>query len=90
MQEIYELTGTDLASLLRLLNRPDIWDLKVAIDGGLKIKVNGGCWTPPMGTALEGRHGHRESARIAGGRSITAEQELAILLRPLGPSDGVR
>ena len=56
MNEVYELTGADLRSLFQVLGIPDSAGLdigthqvRVAIDGGFKISVNGGVWTPPLG-----------------------------------------
>lgn len=54
MGTIIELTGADLQSMLRGLGVPDaeaaeIWHVRVAIDGGFKISVNHGSWSPPLG-----------------------------------------
>lgn len=52
---VWEITGYELDSLLRSLQRPDgrtledVYKVSVAIDGGFKIKVNELMWSPPMG-----------------------------------------
>ena len=47
--DVYEITGRELEQLRADLGRANIGTLSVAIDGGLKIKIDGGMWTPPMG-----------------------------------------
>ena len=54
MGTIIELTGSDLQSVLGGLGVPDaeavkIYQMRVAIDGGFKISVNHGIWSPPLG-----------------------------------------
>jgi exosome complex RNA-binding protein Rrp42 (RNase PH superfamily) len=52
---VWEITGYELAALLDSLRRPDgrtledIRKVSVAIDGGVKVKVNEYVWSPPMG-----------------------------------------
>lgn len=56
MGPIYELTGDALESFLASLGISKdseaarrIYGVRVAIDGGFKISVNHGTWTPPLG-----------------------------------------
>lgn len=52
--EIYLFEGARLDDLLDELNelvedRAEIRRIRVTVDGGLKLKVDGGAWTPPLG-----------------------------------------
>jgi len=47
--ERVEITGDELQQFLRALARRDVSLLRVWIDGGLKYKIDGGCWSPPIG-----------------------------------------
>lgn len=58
MKDIVVLEGNDLEQFLTLLqdiaassNR--IYRLRLAVDGGIKVKVNEGVWTPPYGRMSE-------------------------------------
>jgi hypothetical protein len=47
---VYEITGTQLDLLLASLNtEASIDKLSVAIDGGVKFKINERMWTPALG-----------------------------------------
>jgi len=49
MSDIYELTGQQLADLIDALRQPGVYSVFVAIDGGLKVKINHGIWSLPIG-----------------------------------------
>lgn len=52
---VWEITGYELDALIRSLHRPDgvhsddVHKVSVAIDGGVKVKINELMWSPPMG-----------------------------------------
>lgn len=54
MDEIIRFEGAELADLLDrledLTNDIGVTSIEVCVDGGFKIKVNGGTWSPPLGT----------------------------------------
>jgi hypothetical protein len=53
MGPIVEISGTELAELIRQVKEAEehgVYMLRVAIDGGVKIKWNEYTWSPPMGT----------------------------------------
>lgn len=59
MDEIITFTGHELTDLLdrfRSLVENDqngaITSVRVCVDGGFKMKINNGVWTPPLGQAL--------------------------------------
>jgi hypothetical protein len=71
MNEFVELEGTDLKELIRQANmagEQGAYKLRVAIDGGLKIKWNEYSWSPPMG------------AVVTTGEGDTARQTLMTLI----------
>lgn len=47
--ERVELTGHDLHTFVRSLTTQEVTLLRVWVDGGLKYKINEGCWSPPVG-----------------------------------------
>jgi len=51
--KIVTFEGRHLLGLLdelhRIVEREGLLQVRVAVDGGLKIKVNEGVWTPPLG-----------------------------------------
>lgn len=51
MSEVYEISGLGLAELLRELQyEPDrIYKVSIFIDDGVKVKINEGIWSLPMG-----------------------------------------
>lgn len=52
MNEIVEITGADLDMLLALMSKAadlTTYKIRVAIDGGLKVKVNEEMWSRPYG-----------------------------------------
>jgi hypothetical protein len=49
MDEIYELAGQDLNDLCDMLSLASVTKVSVTIDDGLKIKVNEGMWSLPLG-----------------------------------------
>jgi len=57
MEGIVILEGADLHHLLALLGVPyvtDIYRLRVCVDeGGAKVKVNEGMWTPALGKPVD-------------------------------------
>lgn len=69
MNEIYEITGSELASLRRQLANDSVTKLSVAIDGGAKFKINERSWTAPMGQ----RRGLREAINTALGANSPAD-----------------
>lgn len=48
---IYKLSESDILILSEMLSRADAngQDVRIAVDGGLKVKVGGGMWTWNMG-----------------------------------------
>jgi hypothetical protein len=46
------LALTDLLERLQDLDAADVYRLRVCVDGGFKIKVNEGTWTPPLGVLV--------------------------------------
>lgn len=56
MDEVVLVNGDELSALLDMLDayRADgsIFQMFFAIDGGLKVKVNAGVWSAPMGGPL--------------------------------------
>jgi hypothetical protein len=56
MGTVIELTGYELSQVLTALGVPDdskgVHHVRVAIDGGFKISINHGAWSPPMGKEL--------------------------------------
>lgn len=57
MRNVFTLTGNDLRVVAEMTTRAyeDSRPLHVAIDGGVKVKVGEGMWTPPMGTEVGAR-----------------------------------
>lgn len=58
MDEFVEIEGAELAEIIRqatLAGEKSVYKLRVAIDGGLKIKWNEYSWSPPMGTVVKAR-----------------------------------
>lgn len=52
MYDIVTLTGEDLGTLLDIMRAADRrlpWQIKICVDGGVKIKIDEGVWTPPLG-----------------------------------------
>lgn len=49
MVERVEVTDGELRRLIQALTTRDVQMLRLWIDGGLKYKINGGCWSPPIG-----------------------------------------
>lgn len=55
MDPIIVLEGADLRTLIQGIaafasdDSPTIYRMRFAIDGGLKVKVNEGMWTAPLG-----------------------------------------
>lgn len=56
MEPIVILTGEDLQCFLNMMedaahlaDTQGVRSIRFAIDGGLKVKVNGGTWSPPIG-----------------------------------------
>lgn len=47
--ERVELTGQELQQFVRALASRDVDLLRLWVDGGLKYKIDGGCWSPPIG-----------------------------------------
>lgn len=48
--ERVELTGRDLVHLREVLDQTENYDLvRLWLDNGVKVKVNGGMWTAPLG-----------------------------------------
>ena len=43
--------STDIDAIVKAITRNGVHSLRFSVDGGgIKIKVNGGTWSPPMGT----------------------------------------
>jgi hypothetical protein len=58
MNEFVEIEGAELKRFLDQATTAEeqgVYRLRVAIDGGLKIKWNEYSWSPPMGTVIEVR-----------------------------------
>jgi hypothetical protein len=49
--KIVKVEDTETIQMIaRALNTPSIHTLRVSVnDGGVKFKINGGVWTPPLG-----------------------------------------
>lgn len=46
---IYTLRGDALRALTAALQDSGVYEVSLALDGGVKFKVNQGSWTPPLG-----------------------------------------
>lgn len=81
MNEIYEITGSELDSLRRQLADRSVTKLSVAIDSGAKFKIDERSWTPPLGTRKGLREAITETLRTAPDSGLDA-MDIALMIRP--------